>query len=70
MMNFPFECENCGHKPTPQEVIANHGDCAKCGDTVIAYTMDTAELILSLSARPYHAAYMRKQREQDRRGWE
>jgi len=49
---FPFECENCGHKPTPQEVLDHHGDCAKCRDTVIAYTVDAAECILRLMANP------------------
>ncbi len=43
---FPFACSNCGHKPTPQEVLEHHGDCAKCGDTVIAYTVDSAECII------------------------
>lgn len=45
----PFECENCGHKPTAKEVLDHHGDCAKCGDTVITYTVDAAECILRLS---------------------
>jgi hypothetical protein len=44
---FPFECENCGHKPTPQEVIDHHGDCSKCRDTVSTYTVDAAEYILA-----------------------
>lgn len=47
---FPFECENCGHKPTPQEVLNHHGDCDKCGDTVITYTVDAAECIVRLMA--------------------
>lgn len=47
---FPFECENCGHKPTPQEVLDHHGDCAKCRDTVITYTVDAAECIVRLMA--------------------
>jgi len=46
----PFECENCGQKPTAQEVLDHHGDCAKCGDTVIAYTVDAAECIVRLMA--------------------
>lgn len=49
---FPFECENCGHKPTAQQVIDSHGDCEKCGDTVITYTVDAAELILRLTRNP------------------
>jgi len=48
---FPFECENCGHKPTPQEVLDHHGDCAKCRDTVITYTVDAAECIVRLIDR-------------------
>lgn len=47
---FPFECENCGHKPTPKEVLDHRGDCAKCGDTVITYTVDAAECIVRLMA--------------------
>jgi len=47
---FPFECDNCGNKPTPQEVIAHNGECAICGDSIIAYTMDTAECIIKLIA--------------------
>lgn len=47
---YPFQCTNCGHKPTPQEVIDHGGDCAKCKDTVIAYTVDAAECILRLMA--------------------
>ena len=43
---FPFECVNCGHKPTPQQVINHYGDCEKCGDTVMAFTVDTAEYII------------------------
>lgn len=44
----PFECKNCGYKPTAQEVLVHHGDCAKCGDTVIIYTVDAAECITDL----------------------
>lgn len=46
---FRFECENCGHKPAPQSVIKNHGDCEKCGDTVICYTVDAAECIARMA---------------------
>lgn len=49
-MKTPFECDNCGHKPAPQNVVKNHGDCEKCGDTVICYTVDAAECIARLSA--------------------
>lgn len=48
---FPFECDNCGHKATPQEVISQHGDCIKCGDTVIAFAVDSAECFLRLTQR-------------------
>ena len=44
---FPFECDNCGNKPTPSQVIDNHGQCEICGDTIIAYTVDTAEYIVN-----------------------
>lgn len=43
---FPFECLNCGNKPIPQKALDNHGDCEICGDTITAYTVDTAEIIL------------------------
>jgi hypothetical protein len=43
---YPFECNNCGNKPTPESVIKHGGDCEICGDTVIAYTVDTAQFIL------------------------
>jgi len=46
----PFECDNCGHRPMPQEVIEYKGDCAKCKDTVIAYTVDAAECIIAVRA--------------------
>ena len=47
-MKYPFECKNCGHKPDPKEVISNGGDCVKCRDTIIAYTVDTAHFIVNL----------------------
>lgn len=47
---FPFECENCGHKPTAQEVLDHHGDCSKCRDTVITHAVDAAECIVRLMA--------------------
>jgi len=47
---FPFECDNCGNKPTPQEVIKHNGECAICGDSIIAYTVDTAEYIVAISS--------------------
>jgi len=47
---FPFECENCGNKPTASEVIKHNGSCSICGDNVIAYTVDTAEYIIKLEA--------------------
>ena len=51
-----FECENCGHKPKPQEVVDHDGDCAQCGDTVIAYTMDTALALIATTRAPQQAA--------------
>lgn len=47
----PFACDNCGHKPNAQEVLDHHGDCAKCGDTLRAFTVDAAESIADLTAR-------------------
>lgn len=44
----PFECQNCGHKPTPQEVTDRSGECVKCGDVIIAYTVDAAESLATL----------------------
>lgn len=49
---FPFECENCGNKPTPEEVVRLLAMCAVCGENVIAYTIDTAELLLKLQQFP------------------
>jgi hypothetical protein len=46
---FPFECDNCGNKPTPQQVIDYNGQCEICGDSIIAYTVDTAEFIINIS---------------------
>ena len=46
---FPFECDNCGHKPTPQEVIDHHGACAKCGDSIVTFTVDAAEYIMAMN---------------------
>lgn len=60
---FPFQCENCGHKPTAQEVLDHHGDCAKCRDTVITYTVDAAACIVSQGHRPateHHIANARR----------
>ena len=46
--SYPFECENCGNKPTPREVLDNDGECSVCKDIIIAYTIDTAECILRI----------------------
>ena len=46
----PFACDNCGAKPTAEDVIRLNGNCDVCGDEIIAYTIDTAELILKLKA--------------------
>lgn len=45
---YPFECENCGNKPTPEDVVKYNGQCAICDDTIIAYTIDTAECLIFL----------------------
>jgi len=45
---LPFECNNCGQKPSLADVLENSGQCHICGDEVIAYTVDTAELIREL----------------------
>ena len=49
-MQWPFQCENCGHKPTPQDVVKHGGECEKCKDVVVAYTVDTAEVLLAMMA--------------------
>jgi hypothetical protein len=46
--SWPFECDNCGHRPTPQEVVDLRASCKKCDDIIRAYTIDTAEVILDL----------------------
>lgn len=43
---YPFECENCGNKPTPEDVIKHQGTCAICNDHIVAYTVDTAMFII------------------------
>ena len=48
---FPFQCENCGNKPTPQQVVDHDGDCEFCGDTIITFTIDTAEILLPYNIR-------------------
>lgn len=48
---FPFECDNCGNKPTPQDVIACEGLCNLCGDSIIAFTVDTAAFIQDLQTK-------------------
>ena len=50
---FPFECSNCGNKPLPKEVISNAGNCAICEESIVAYSVDTAELILKLQELLY-----------------
>ena len=47
-----FECENCGRKHTPQEVVATLACCVKCKDTVIAYAVDAAEYIIAHCGPP------------------
>jgi len=48
---FPFQCENCGNKPAPGKVIEYQGSCEICGDSIIAYSVDTAEYIVRMSER-------------------
>ena len=43
-----FECQNCGRKHTPSEVVEHKSSCVKCGDTVVAYSIDVAEYILRM----------------------
>ena len=45
---LPFECNNCGRKPTLAEVLEHGGTCQLCGDEVFAYTVDTARLLATL----------------------
>ena len=45
---FPFECENCGNKPTPEDVVKYRGACGICNDHIVAYTVDTAEYIIRM----------------------
>jgi len=45
---LPFECENCGNKPTAEDVVKFKGACELCGESIVAYSVDTAELILKL----------------------
>lgn len=47
---LPFECTNCGTKPTSEDVVRLGGICEVCNDTIIAYTIDTAELLIKLKA--------------------
>ena len=47
---LPFACNNCGRKPTLEDVLAHGMNCQLCGDEVFAYTEDTARLIAQLTA--------------------
>ena len=46
----PFECLNCGYRPTPHEVVEQQGDCPKCQGTVLAHTVDVAEALVRATA--------------------
>jgi hypothetical protein len=46
---LPFACNNCGRKPTLEDVLAHGMNCQLCGDEVFAYTEDTAKLISELT---------------------
>lgn len=44
---LPFaECNNCGRKPTLDELET--GDCSKCGDSLLVYSIDVAKHIKGL----------------------
>jgi hypothetical protein len=45
---YPFECDNCGNKPTPEDVVKYNGQCNICGYSIITYTVDTAEYIIKM----------------------
>ena len=45
---LPFACDNCGNKPTADDVLKHEGSCAACGDTIITYTVDAARLIIKM----------------------
>jgi len=52
---LPFACNNCGAKPTAEDVVRLNGDCDVCGDKIITYTIDTACLLIRLQANaPAH----------------
>jgi len=47
---LPFACNNCGAKPTAEDVVRLNGNCDVCGDDIITYTIDTAYLLIRLQA--------------------
>lgn len=52
---LPFECNNCGAKPTADDVVRLNGNCDVCGDDIITYTIDAAELLIRIQAnKPLH----------------
>ena len=56
---FPGACNNCGNKPTPEDVVKHNGSCTVCGDEIITYSIDTAQLILKLTAQSSQPACAR-----------
>jgi len=44
---FPFQCLNCGNRPTPEQVVQQQGACEICGDIITAYSIDTAEHLIA-----------------------
>lgn len=44
----PFECDNCGDKPSFGNVIRNHGSCLVCGDSIGAYSVACAKVMAIL----------------------
>ena len=49
---LPFACNNCGQKPTLEDVLKHGAECQVCGDDVITYTLDAAKLISRLFVVP------------------
>lgn len=59
----PFFCNNCGHKPTLQKVIANNAECEICQDEIYEYTIEAAEMILKLTEKAEKLETMTKNLE-------
>ena len=46
----PFVCNNCGARPTADDVVRLDGNCDVCGDEILAYTIEAAQMIIKLKA--------------------